>query len=136
MSLCLRRRILERRPRAAKWSPGCGVSFMTLSLSEDTSGRAPWSLQAGSVVHGTRSLKHIVAGDRFFRFCCLIERTVPLVRTAVWVLLSLTAAVYYKEFMLPRVTAWKQFFGMAASVAGGDKWALAVYVLSCVVSSA
>ena len=65
----------------------------------------------------------------------------PLVRLAMWLLISFTVTVFYKEAMVwltgrfLRVAAWRQFFNLTAAVFGGEKWSLVACALPCIVST-
>ena len=65
----------------------------------------------------------------------------PLARMAMWLLLSFMATVFYKEAMVwlsgrfLRVTAWRQFFNLTATIFGGEKWSLVAYALPCMISA-
>ena len=49
------------------------------------------------------------------------------------------ATVFYKEVMawlsgrFLKVSAWRQFFNLAATIFGGERWSLIAYVLPCLV---
>ena len=66
----------------------------------------------------------------------------PLVRLVMWLLISFVATAFYKEAMVwlsgrsLRVTAWRQFFNLAATTLGGEIWLHVACVLPYIVSTA
>ena len=80
------------------------------------------------------------------RLCGQAERMVyalffpfwPLVRLATWLLISFMATVFHKEAMVwlsgrfLRVSVWRQFFNLAATICGGEKWSLVACILPCI----
>ena len=65
----------------------------------------------------------------------------PLVRLAIWILISFTVTVFYKEAIIwltgriLRVAAWRQFFNLTATIFGGERWSLAACALPCIAST-
>ena len=133
-----------------RWFPTSGAGFMTLSQPEDICGHA--AFEPTNRERGARYVQSQISksGTSYCQFGCHVERAVraglrPMwspTRAATWLLLSLMVMVFYKESVLwfserlLRATAWKQFLGMLASATGGERWSLAVCVLSCVASTA
>ena len=62
----------------------------------------------------------------------------PLVRLVTWLLTSFMATVFYKEAMVwltgrfLRMPTWRQFFNLAATIIGGEKWSLVACTLPCI----
>ena len=140
----------EKKLHVVRRFPTSGGSFMTLSQPEDI--RRCAAFEPPNWERGARYVQFQVSngGKSFCQFCCHIERAVraglrplsSLTRAATWLLLSLMVKVFCRESVLwlserlLQATAWKQFLGMLASATGGERWPLAVFVLSCVASTA